>query len=200
MLYAAPGATGAKHAYKAHYDNFIGGEWMSRPRASTSTSSRPSAARSTPRWRARPPKTSSSRSTPHAAAEKWGKTPAAERANLLLKIADRIEANPKLLAYVETVDNGKPIPRAQRRHPARHRSLPLFRGLRARPGRRHQRDRREHGRVPRPEPLGVVGQIIPSNFPILMATWKLAPALGAGNCVVLKPAESTPIGVLIPWT
>jgi aldehyde dehydrogenase len=89
------------------------------------------------------------------------------------------------------VDNGKPIRETLAADiPAGHRPFPLFRRLPARAGRRHQRDRRNTVAYHFHEPLGVVGQIIPWNFPILMAAWKLAPALGAGNCVVLKPAES----------
>jgi aldehyde dehydrogenase len=112
----------------------------------------------------------------------------------LLKIADRMEANLELLAYAETVDNGKPI------RETLNADIPLtvdhfryFAGcLRAQEGGISELDENTvayHFH----EPLGVVGQIIPWNFPILMAAWKLAPAIGAGNCVVLKPAESTPI-------
>ncbi len=134
----------------------------------------------------------------HAAADKWGKTPPAERANLLLKIADRIEANLELLAYVETVDNGKPM------RETLNADIPLavdhfryFAGCaRAQEGAISEIDEYTVAYHIH-EPLGVVGQIIPWNFPILMATWKLAPALGAGNCVVLKPAESTPISILV---
>ena len=117
---------------------------------------------------------------------------------MLLQIADRIEQNLELLAYVETVDNGKAI------RETLNADIPLavdhfryFAGcLRAQEGGISEIDENTvayHFH----EPLGVVGQIIPWNFPILMATWKLAPALGAGNCVVLKPAESTPISILV---
>ena len=134
----------------------------------------------------------------HAAAAGWGATPAAERANVLLKIADRIEQNLELLAYAETVDNGKPI------RETLNADVPLavdhfryFAGcVRAQEGALSEIDGNTiayHFH----EPLGVVGQIIPWNFPLLMAAWKVAPALGAGNCIVLKPAESTPIGILL---
>jgi len=124
--------------------------------------------------------------------------PAAERANLLLKIADRLEANLEKLAYAETVDNGKPM------RETLNADIPLtidhfryFAGcVRAQEGAISEIDSNTiayHFQ----EPLGVVGQIIPWNFPILMAAWKLAPALGAGNVVVLKPAESTPISILV---
>ncbi len=134
----------------------------------------------------------------HAATSKWSATPAAERANILLKIADRIDANLELLAYAETVDNGKAI------RETLNADIPLsadhfryFAGcLRAQEGSLTEVDGNTiayHFH----EPLGVVGQIIPWNFPILMAAWKLAPALGAGNCVVLKPAESTPVSIMV---
>jgi len=121
-----------------------------------------------------------------------------ERSNILLKIADRIEQNAEKLAYAETVDNGKPI------RETLNADIPLsadhfryFAGcLRAQEGALSEIDGNTiayHFH----EPLGVVGQIIPWNFPILMAAWKLAPALGAGNCVVLKPAESTPVSILV---
>ena len=124
--------------------------------------------------------------------------PPADRANVLLRIADRLEQNLELLAYAETVDNGKPI------RETLNADIPLtidhfryFAGcLRAQEGALSDIDENTvayHFH----EPLGVVGQIIPWNFPILMAAWKLAPAIGAGNCVVLKPAESTPISILI---
>jgi aldehyde dehydrogenase len=134
----------------------------------------------------------------HAAAEAWGKRPAAERATILLKIADKMEQNLDLLAYAETVDNGKPI------RETTFADIPLaidhfryFAGcVRAQEGSLSEID---HDTVAYHfhEPLGVVGQIIPWNFPILMAVWKLAPALAAGNCVVLKPAEQTPISIMV---
>ncbi len=134
----------------------------------------------------------------HAAREKWGHTPPAHRAIILNKIADRMEANLDILALAETWDNGKPIRESTAA------DLPLaidhwryFAGcIRAQEGTVSEID---HDTVAYHfhEPLGVVGQIIPWNFPILMATWKLAPALAAGNCVVLKPAEQTPASILV---
>ncbi|OYR20001.1 aldehyde dehydrogenase [Brucella thiophenivorans] len=134
----------------------------------------------------------------HAAKEAWGKTSPAERAVILNKIADRIEANLPKLAAAETWDNGKPI------RETTHADLPLaidhfryFAGaIRAQEGGISEID---HDTVAYHfhEPLGVVGQIIPWNFPLLMAVWKLAPALAAGNCVVLKPAEQTPASILV---
>jgi len=199
MLYAAPGAAGAKITYKTHYDNFIGGKWVAPVKGQYFDVVTPINGK---------PYTKAARSgaedielaldAAHAAADKWGRTSPADRANLLLKIADRLEQNLELLAYVETVDNGKPI------RETLNADIPLtidhfryFAGcLRAQEGGISEIDENTvayHFH----EPLGVVGQIIPWNFPILMAAWKLAPAIGAGNCVVLKPAESTPISILI---
>jgi aldehyde dehydrogenase len=134
----------------------------------------------------------------HAAAPAWGKTSPAERALILNRIADRMEQNLELLATVETLDNGKPVRESMAA------DLPLaidhfryFAGcIRGQEGTLSQLDDTTvayHFH----EPLGVVGQIIPWNFPLLMATWKLAPALAAGNAVVLKPAEQTPLSILV---
>ncbi|MDO9414793.1 aldehyde dehydrogenase [Pararhizobium sp.] len=134
----------------------------------------------------------------HAAKAKWGRTSATERANILMKIAQRMEDNIELLAKAETWDNGKPLRETMAA------DLPLaidhFRYfascVRAQEGTIGEVD---HDTIAYHfhEPLGVVGQIIPWNFPILMAVWKLAPALAAGNCVVLKPAEQTPASILV---
>ncbi|MGR3546221.1 MAG: aldehyde dehydrogenase [Roseovarius sp.] len=134
----------------------------------------------------------------HAAREAWGRTSAAERSNTLLKIADVLEANLDLLAQAETWDNGKPI------RETTNADIPLavdhfryFAGvLRSQEGTMSEID---HDTVAYHfhEPLGVVGQIIPWNFSILMAAWKLAPALAAGNCIVLKPAEQTPAAIMV---
>tara|TARA_B100000686_G_C16767096_1_gene962572 strand:- start:631 stop:2127 length:1497 start_codon:yes stop_codon:yes gene_type:complete len=131
------------------------------------------------------------------AAASWNKTSAAERSILLMKIADRIEENLEQLALVETWDNGKPI------RESKAADLPLtvdhFRYfgsvIRAESGETSDIDANRVSQEIH-EPLGVVGQIIPWNFPILMAAWKLAPALAAGNCAVIKPAEQTPVGIL----
>jgi aldehyde dehydrogenase len=134
----------------------------------------------------------------HAAKDAWGRTPAAERALALLRIADRMEENLDRLALAECWDNGKPIRETMAA------DIPLaidhFRYfascVRAQEGSLSEID---HDTIAYHfhEPLGVVGQIIPWNFPILMAVWKLAPALAAGNCVVLKPAEQTPASILV---
>jgi aldehyde dehydrogenase len=133
----------------------------------------------------------------HAAAPAWGKTSAGERALVLNKIADRIEENLEQLAVIETWDNGKPVRECLAA------DLPLavdhfryFAGaIRAQEGGLSQVDE-DTVAYHFHEPLGVVGQIIPWNFPLLMAVWKLAPALAAGNAIVLKPAEQTPVSML----
>ena len=134
----------------------------------------------------------------HKAKDAWGKTPVAERSVILNKIADKMAANLDLLAMIETLDNGKPI------RETTYADLPLcvdhwryYAGvIRAQEGGISEID---HDTVAYHfhEPLGVVGQIIPWNFPLLMAVWKLAPAIAAGNCVVLKPAEQTPLSILV---
>ncbi len=134
----------------------------------------------------------------HRAKDSWGKTSPTERSNILLKMADRMEANLDLIAMAETIDNGKPI------RETTHADIPLaidhfryFAGcVRAQEGSIAEID---HDTIAYHfhEPLGVVGQISPWNFPLLMAVWKLAPALAAGNCVVLKPAEQTPMSVMV---
>jgi aldehyde dehydrogenase len=199
MLYAAPGTPGAKVAFKPQYDNFIDGKFVPPVKGQYFDVITPITGQ---------PFTRAARSgaedieraldAAHAAADAWGRTAPATRANILLKIADRIEANLELLAYAETVDNGKPI------RETLNADIPLtvdhfryFAGcLRAQEGALSEIDENTiayHFH----EPLGVVGQIIPWNFPILMAAWKLAPAIGAGNCVVLKPAESTPVSIMV---
>ena len=199
MIYEMPGQAGAKVQFKSRYDNFIGGKWVAPVRGHyfeniTPISGRPfcQVARSTEE------DINLALDAAHAAADKWGRTSAADRANILLKIADRLEANLEMLAYAETVDNGKAI------RETLNADIPLtidhfryFAGcLRAQEGGISEID--EHTVAYHfHEPLGVVGQIIPWNFPILMAAWKLAPAIGAGNCVVLKPAESTPVSILV---
>jgi aldehyde dehydrogenase len=133
----------------------------------------------------------------HAAADRWGRTSPAERALILNRIADRVQENLGALAVIETIDNGKPIRESTLG------DMPLvvdhfryFAGcVRAQEGRLSQIDD-DTVAYHFHEPLGVVAQIIPWNFPLLMATWKLAPALAAGNCIVLKPAEQTPVSIM----
>jgi aldehyde dehydrogenase len=134
----------------------------------------------------------------HAAKEAWGRTSVAERALILNRIADRMEENLDLLALSETWDNGKPIRETTAADvPLAIDHFRYFAGaIRAQEGSLSEID---HDTVAYHfhEPLGVVGQIIPWNFPLLMACWKLAPALAAGNCVVLKPAEQTPAAIMV---
>src|SRR5271157_101567 len=133
----------------------------------------------------------------HKAKDAWGKTSVADRSVLLNKIADKMAANLDLLALVETLDNGKPI------RETTYADLPLcvdhwryYAGVvRAQEGTISEIDE-DTIAYHFHEPLGVVGQIIPWNFPLLMAVWKLAPALAAGNCVVIKPAEQTPVSIM----
>ena len=199
MIYAMPGQDGAKVQYKARYDNFIGGKWVAPVGGEYYDVVTPITGQTyTQAARSRAADIELALDAAHAAAPAWGKTPAAQRANVLLKIADRLEANLEKLAYAETVDNGKAI------RETLNADIPLaidhfryFAGvLRAQEGGISEIDETTVAYHIH-EPLGVVGQIIPWNFPILMAAWKLAPALGAGNCVVLKPAESTPISILV---
>ena len=199
MQYVFPGQSGAKISYKKQYNNFIGGQWKAPVKGQYFDVVSPingqvytQAARSTAE------DVELALDAAHAAADAWGKKSAAERSNVLLQIADRIDANTELLAYAETVDNGKAI------RETLNADIPLaadhfryFAGaLRAQEGGISEIDNTTVA-YHYHEPLGVVGQIIPWNFPILMAAWKLAPAIAAGNCVVLKPAESTPISLLI---
>jgi aldehyde dehydrogenase len=183
---------------RARYDNFVSGRWVAPVREQYFDNQTPitgdvlcSVARSTAE------DVELALDAAHAAREKWGRTPVAERAKLLNRIADRMEERLEALATVETLDNGKPIRETMAA------DLPLaidhFRYfaacIRAQEGSLGEID---HDTVAYHfhEPLGVVGQIIPWNFPLLMAAWKLAPALAAGNCVVLKPAEQTPMGIM----
>ncbi|AMO37186.1 MULTISPECIES: aldehyde dehydrogenase [Thauera] len=199
MLYAMPGQAGAKVQYKSRYDNFIGGKWVAPVKGQYFDVVTPiSGQKYTQAARSTAEDIELALDAAHAAFPKWGKTDAATRSNVLLKIADRLEQNLELLAYAETVDNGKPI------RETLNADIPLavdhfryFAGcLRSQEGGISEIDENTMAYHIH-EPLGVVGQIIPWNFPILMAAWKLAPALGAGNCVVLKPAESTPVSILV---
>ena len=199
MLYAPPGSPDAKVQYKARYDNFIGGKFVPPVKGAYFDVLTPITGKAyTQAARSTAEDIELALDAAHAAAPKWGRTPAADRANLLLKIADRIEQNLEKLAYAETVDNGKAI------RETLNADIPLtvdhfryFAGcLRSQEGSLSEIDA-DTVAYHFHEPLGVVGQIIPWNFPILMAAWKLAPALAAGNCVILKPAESTPISILV---
>jgi aldehyde dehydrogenase len=199
MIYAFPGQAGTKVQYKAKYDNFIGGKWVAPVSGEYFDVITPITGKVyTKAARSGAADIDLALDAAHAAADKWAKTSPTERSNILLKIADRIEQNLEVLAYAETVDNGKPIRETLNADvPLSADHFRYFAGcVRAQEGSVCDIDENTvayHFH----EPLGVVGQIIPWNFPLLMAAWKLAPALGAGNCVVLKPAESTPISILI---
>lgn len=185
--------------FKDTYDNFIGGKWVKPVKGDYFESISPVDGDSFTKV-ARSTKEDVDKALDAAweAAKTWNKTSATERSNVLLKIADIIEENIQTLARAETWDNGKPI------RETTNADLPLavdhfryFAGvIRAEEGGASELDQNTVS-LNIWEPLGVVGQIIPWNFPILMAAWKLAPALAAGNCVVLKPAEQTPVGIMI---
>jgi aldehyde dehydrogenase len=186
-------------AFKARYDNFIGGKFTAPLSGQYFDNVSPITGQVfTQAARSNEADINLALDAAHAAADAWGKTSAAARAQVLNKIADRMEENLDLIAYVETVDNGKPIRETTFADiPLAIDHLRYFAScIRAQEGSLSEIDETTvayHFH----EPLGVVGQIIPWNFPVLMAIWKLAPALAAGNCVVLKPAEQTPISIMV---
>ncbi|SOC53472.1 aldehyde dehydrogenase [Chromohalobacter canadensis] len=199
MIHARPGTPGAVVDFKSRYENFIGGEWVAPADGRYLDNITPV----TGEVFCQVPRSSAAdidRAVKAAqkAAPAWGKMAPAERAKVLLQIADRVEQNIDKLAVAETWDNGKPIRETSGA------DIPLvadhfryFAGcLRAQEGTISEVDENTVA-YHYHEPYGVVGQIIPWNFPILMATWKLAPALAAGNCSVLKPAEQTPASINI---
>ncbi len=199
MIYAEPNQADSKVQFKEQYGNFIGGKWVAPTKGEYFDNISPV----TGKPFCKIPRSSAedielALDAAHAAKDAWGRTSATERSNLLLKIADRIEQNLETLAVAETWDNGKAV------RETLNADVPLgvdhfryFAGcIRAQEGFMSEIDEKTvayHFH----EPLGVVGQIIPWNFPLLMAIWKLAPALAAGNCIVLKPAEQTPASILI---
>ncbi|MDL0080849.1 acetaldehyde dehydrogenase ExaC [Helicobacter zhangjianzhongii] len=187
------------NVFKPQYENFIGGKWVAPVKGAYSDNKSPINGKTL----CKVPLSSEedielALDAAHKARQKWGETSPAERSNILLKIADRIEANLEKIAYAETWDNGKAI------RETLNADIPLavdhfryFAGcIRAQEGSICEIDN-DTVAYHFHEPLGVVGQIIPWNFPILMAAWKLAPALVAGNCVVLKPASPTPASILV---
>jgi aldehyde dehydrogenase len=184
---------------RARYENFVGGKWVAPIKGSYFDNISPTTGQVICQIaRSQAEDIERALDAAHAAAGKWGRTAVAERARILNRIADRVEEYLPFLAAVETYDNGKPIRETNLA------DLPLavdhFRYfascIRAQEGSLGELDD-DTVAYHYHEPLGVVGQIIPWNFPILMATWKLAPALAAGNCVVLKPAEQTPLSILV---
>ncbi|QZS52579.1 acetaldehyde dehydrogenase ExaC [Rhodococcus opacus] len=195
--YETPGAAGSVVTFKPRYDNFIGGEYVAPVKGQYFENTTPVTGQVfTEIARGTAEDIELALDAAHGAAAAWGKTSVTERANILLKIADRIESNLEAIAVAETWDNGKPIRETLNADiPLAIDHLRYFAGvIRAQEGGISEIDKDTvayHFR----EPLGVVGQIIPWNFPILMAIWKLAPALAAGNCIVLKPAEQTPASI-----
>jgi len=198
-VYSAPGTPDSKVTFKPRYENWIGGEWVKPVKGQYFEDISPvtgkvfaEVARGTAE------DIELALDAAHRAAPAWGKTSATARAAVLNKIADIIDANLELLAVAETWDNGKPV------RETLNADIPLasdhFRyfasAIRAQDGDHAELDG-DMVSYQFHEPLGVVGQIIPWNFPILMAVWKLAPALAAGNTVVLKPAEQTPVSILV---
>jgi aldehyde dehydrogenase len=184
---------------RSRYDNFIGGEWVPPTKGEYFSNATPvtgqpicEVARSTAE------DIENALDAAHAAKDAWGETSVAERALILNRVADRIEEKLDDIALVETLDNGKPIRETTAA------DLPLcvdhfryFAGcIRAQEGGVSELDK-DTVAYHFHEPLGVVGQIIPWNFPLLMAAWKIAPALAAGNCIVLKPAEQTPMSIMV---
>ena len=198
-VYAVPGTPGSKVTFKPRYEHWIGGEWVAPVKGQyfediSPVTGKPFAevARGTAE------DIDAALDAAHKAFPSWGKTSPTERAAVLNRIADRIDANLEMLSVAETWDNGKPV-----REPL-NADIPLaadhFRyfaaAIRSQDGNHAELDG-EMVAYHFHEPLGVVGQNIPWNFPMLMATWKLAPALAAGNTIVLKPAEQTPVSILV---
>ena len=197
-VFPRPGSAGALMSYESRYDNFIGGEWVVPAKGLYFENPTPVTGQTFCEVaRSDEADIEKALDAAHAAAPAWGKTAPAERAAILDKVADRIEENTASLALAEVWDNGKPIREALAA------DIPLaadhFRyfaaAIRSQEGSLSQIDE-DTVAYHFHEPLGVVGQIIPWNFPILMCAWKLAPALSAGNTVVLKPAEQTPASAL----
>ena len=197
-VFAKPGSEGSLMSYDSRYDNWIGGQWVPPVKGQYFENPSPvdgktfcEVARSTAE------DIELALDAAHAAAPAWGKTPVAERSLVLNKIADVMEQNLEALAVAECWENGKAVRETLAADiPLAIDHFRYYAGvIRAQEGGISEIDE-DTVAYHFHEPLGVVGQIIPWNFPILMATWKLAPALAAGNCVVLKPAEQTPVSIL----
>ncbi|MCK0439182.1 aldehyde dehydrogenase family protein [Gordonia alkaliphila] len=197
-VFAKPGTDGSLMSYQSRYDNFIGGAWVPPVKGQYFENPSPidgkvfcEVARSTAE------DIDLALDAAHAAAPAWGKTTVAARAQVLNKIADTMEANLEAIAVAESWENGKAVRETLAADiPLAIDHFRYFAGvIRAQEGGISEIDN-DTVAYHFQEPLGVVGQIIPWNFPILMAVWKLAPALAAGNCVVLKPAEQTPASIL----
>ncbi|MGC5038926.1 MULTISPECIES: aldehyde dehydrogenase [unclassified Streptomyces] len=198
MVYAQPGTDGSIVSFARRYDNFIDGDWVAPVEGRYFENPTPvtgkvfcEVARSSAA------DIDLALDAAHRAADAWGRTSTTDRANILNRIADRIEQHLEKIAVAETWENGKPVRETLAADiPLAVDHFRYFAGVvRAQEGSIAEIDA-DTVAYHFHEPLGVVGQIIPWNFPILMAAWKLAPALAAGNCVVLKPAEQTPASLL----
>jgi len=198
MIYAQPGQADSIVTLQPRYGNFIGGEWKAPVKGEYFKNVSPVTGEAfceIPRSTAEDIELALDAA--HAAKDAWARTSVQERSNTLLKIADRLEANLEQIAVAETWDNGKAVRETLAADvPLAIDHFRYFAGcIRAQEGSIGEIDENTvayHFH----EPLGVVGQIIPWNFPLLMAAWKIAPALAAGNCIVLKPAEQTPWSIL----
>ncbi len=199
MRYIDPNQPGSKVQFKSQYENFIGGQWVAPVKGEYFENISPVDGKVfTKIPRSSVEDIELALDAAHKAKAQWNKASPTTRSNLLLKIADRLEANLEMLAVAETWDNGKPVRETLAADiPLAIDHFRYFAGcIRAQEGGISEIDENTiayHFH----EPLGVVGQIIPWNFPILMAAWKIAPALAAGNCIVLKPAEQTPVSILV---
>ena len=199
MIYAKPGTDGAVVSFKERYGNFINGQWVAPINGQYFTNHSPVTGEAICEIpRSTEEDINAAIDAAEAAKGAWGKASTAERSGVLLKIADRIEEHLERLAVAETWDNGKAVRETLAADvPLMADHFRYFAGcIRAQEGSIGEIDETTvayHFH----EPLGVVGQIIPWNFPILMAAWKLAPALAAGCCVVMKPAEQTPTSILV---
>jgi aldehyde dehydrogenase len=191
--------TTSRPPFAERYDNFIDGKWVAPRSGKYFDNASPVTGQVVCKIaRSDAQDIEAALDAAHAAKDAWGRTSVVERAIILNRIADRMEANLEKLAIAETWDNGKPI------RETRAADLPLaidhfryFAGVvRGQEGSLAEIDN-DTVAYHFHEPLGVVGQIIPWNFPLLMACWKMAPALAAGNCVVLKPAEQTPASIMV---
>ncbi len=199
MRYIDPNQPGSKVQFKSQYENFIGGQWVAPVKGEYFENISPVDGKVfTKIPRSSVEDIELALDAAHKAKAQWNKASPTTRSNLLLKIADRLEANLEMLAVAETWDNGKPIRETLAADiPLAIDHFRYFAGcIRAQEGGISEIDE-DTIAYHFHEPLGVVGQIIPWNFPILMAAWKLAPALAAGNCIVLKPAEQTPVSILV---
>jgi len=198
MIYSQPGTEGSVVSFKDRYANFIGGEWVAPVKGQYFKNTTPVTGEEFCEIpRSTEEDINLALDAAHAAKAAWGSTSVTERSNILLKIADRIEQNLELLAVAETWDNGKAVRETLAADvPLCVDHLRYYAGcIRAQEGSIGEIDQNTVS-YQFHEPLGVVGQIIPWNFPLLMAAWKLAPALVTGNCIVLKPAEQTPVSIL----